>query len=345
MGRVKDFIVDAPPDVWHGLEAVPMITRDHRGRLWSLLLVAQGCWTLLVARLAGRLGLLHVNFGDRGSALRKSILLVWARLLGAPVFLHFHAVTFERDIGTLSAPGKWLAKLPFRLATCVIVLGNKWKEWLRRDLRIQKVPIEILINGVPVEPPARREHAQRPEMQLLFLGNMIERKGVSDFIKALSLLGADAPPWRACMAGNGDIAHYAAVAQAAGLADRIEFRGWVGQAEAHALLAQSDVLALPSFDEGLPLVILEALGLGTPVVTTPIGAIPEVLADERDVLFCNPGDPQALAAAMLRLMKDAGLRQALCDRGIETFRARFSISAFREHLRSIWRDHAGLPEE
>jgi glycosyltransferase involved in cell wall biosynthesis len=336
MGRVKDYIVEAPEGSWNGLEPVAMITRDHRGKYWSVLLMLKGCWMLLWARLTGRLGLLHVNFGDRGSAARKSLLVLFGRMLGAPVFLHFHAVTFDRDIERLPAPARWLARLPFRIATCNIVLGSKWKHWLQRDLRIDKTPIEILVNGVPVEPLVSRTHEQRAKIEILFLGNLIERKGVSDFIHALSLIGEDAPHWQARLAGNGNISHYTSLAEAAGVAERVAFNGWVGQDTAHSLIAQSDLLVLPSYDEGLPLVILEALGLGTPVITTPIGAIPEVLTDGRDVQFCQPGDREVLAATMRRLMQDAALRQSLCDQGIATYREKFSVEAFRRNLLAIW---------
>lgn len=338
MGRVKDYITRSPPGTWGSLEPMPLITRDHLGRLGSLLLLLKACFTILRLRISGRLALVHVNFGDRGSAVRKSVLVFWSRLLAVPVFLHFHAVTFERDLARLPRPLRSLALLPFRLATCDIVLGERWRRWLTDDVGVRDVPIEVLINGVPIDSPPSRLHKApvgRP-FNILFLGNLIERKGVSDLIAALAILPRTDTPWQMKFAGNGDIGHYTAAAESAGIADKVAFAGWISQDTARALVSAADLLVLPSYAEGLPLVVLEALGLGTPIITTPVGAVPEVLTDGKDVVFCQPGDPPGLAAAMTRLMGDLPLRQALCDNGLKTFEERFSAEAFRRNLLAIW---------
>ena len=340
MGRVRDYVVQAPPDALRGFKAVPVSTRDHRGRWWSPLLVLRACWIILKARVTFTPAIVHVNFGDRGSAARKGTLVLFCRLVFMPVFLHFHAVTFERDIARLSPLGRWLALLPFRIATCNIVLGERWRTWLCEDIGIRRERVEVLINGVPIEPPVGRRHSNdHGELRILFLGNLIERKGVTDLIHALAALPSTDIPWHARFAGNGDIAHYTAVADGAGIAEKIGFSGWVGQETANTLVSSADLLVLPSYDEGLPLVVLEALGLGTPAITTPIGAMPEVLTDGHDVIFCPVGDQAALTAAIARLMADPALRQRLCDNGIDTFGKRFSVEAFRDSLVTIWERH------
>ncbi len=337
MGRVKDYIVQAPSETWHGLRPVPLITRDHRGKYWSLLLVIKAFGTILRARLNGSLALVHVNLGDRGSALRKGAIVLFCKMLSVPVFLHFHAVTFERDLVRLPVLLQKLALLPFRVATCDIVLGEKWRRWMQDDIHVRHVPIEVLVNGVPIEQPASRHHANADgPLNILFLGNLIERKGVSNLIAALAMVPQTGLGWRARFAGNGDVAHYTAVAEQAGIVDKLGFSGWVGQETARALVSSADLMVLPSYDEGLPLVILEALGLGTPVIATPVGAIPEVLTDGKDVIFCAPGDAAGLAAAIERLLVDPALRQSLCDNGMQTFREEFSVEAFRTNLLKIW---------
>ena len=341
MGRVKDYIVQSDPGFWQGLRPVPLITRDHRGKWWSPFLVVKACIKILHERVAGRLALVHVNMGDRGSAARKGVLVLWCRLLGVRVFLHFHAVTFERDLERLPRTMRRLTLLPFRVATCDIVLGERWRRWLVDEIGVRR-PIEVLINGVPIEAPDARRHVDpgAGAFNILFLGNLIERKGVSDLIAALALLPETGPRWQAKFAGNGDAAHYTKVAERAGIADKIAFTGWISQHTARALVSAADLLVLPSHAEGLPLVVLEALGLGTPIITTPVGAIPEVLTDGKDVIFCPPGDPPALALAISRLTSDLPLRQSLCDNGLKTFQECFSADAFRRNLLAIWKRYA-----
>lgn len=339
MGRIKDTIVKSPADTWGGLVATPLVTRNGGGPFGSLLLLASACAKIVRGRLDGSLALVHVNMGDRGSAVRKGLIVLVARMVGTPTFLHLHAATPERDIARLPRLARPLLMLPFRAATCIIVLGDRWKQWLQHDMHVTDTPIEVLVNGVPVDPPTARSHAapiDRP-LNLLFLGNLIPRKGIDDLIDALTRLSPDGPAWTATLAGNGDIARYRSTIADVGLGDRVRLAGWVDHAQAQQLLNDADLMVLPSYDEGLPLVVLEALGLGTPVITTPVGAMPEFLSSNDNVIFVAPGDRPALAAAIDRIFGDAVKRQALSDSGIAAFQRQFSVAAFRSSLAEIWR--------
>src|SRR5206468_805374 len=94
-----------------------------------------------------------------------------------------------------------------------------------------------------------------------------------------------------------------------GLADRVDVTGWVGAAETDALLAGAHLLLLPSREEGLPMSVLEAIARGIPVVTTPVGAIPDVVQDGVQGLVVEPGDSGALAAAIAELLADEPRRR------------------------------------
>ena len=115
----------------------------------------------------------------------------------------------------------------------------------------------------------------------------------------------------------------------------MRFAGWVDQAGAAACLAEADALVLPSYDEGLPLVILEALSLGVPVVTTPVGAIPEVLDDGDTALLVPPGDVDALAGALARLAGDAALAARLSERGRALYEREFTLPVFAERVAAL----------
>jgi glycosyltransferase involved in cell wall biosynthesis len=181
--------------------------------------------------------------------------------------------------------------------------------------------------------------------KILFLGNLLERKGISDLLHAAAALPKDTKPWRLIAAGGGDLDRYKALVAELGIADRVEFAGWVDQARARALLAESDVLALPSYDEGLPLVILEALGMGTPVLCTPVGAIPEVLEDGHTAIFAKPGDRADLSRALRRLIDDDALRATLSREGLALYARRFTLNAFIASLFDVYRRKCGVAIE
>src|SRR5512132_2326552 len=141
--------------------------------------------------------------------------------------------------------------------------------------------------------------------------------------------------WRATFAGGGAIELYRRKADSLGLLPRVDFAGWVDQRRAAELLAASDVLVLPSYDEGLPLVILEALTAGVPVVCSPVGAIPEVLEDGKSVVFVQLGDSQGLTDALAELGREPALRERLALEGRALYDREFSLEIFGAGRRNI----------
>jgi glycosyltransferase involved in cell wall biosynthesis len=138
------------------------------------------------------------------------------------------------------------------------------------------------------------------------------------------------------LAGGGPVETYRAMAQRLGIADRIRFTGWVDQAAARSLLTGSDALVLPAYDEGLPLVILEAMASGVPVICSPVGAIPEVFDDRRNALFVPPGEPPALAAAIAMLRDDPALQASLSAEGLALYQRSFTMDVFAERMAELY---------
>jgi glycosyltransferase involved in cell wall biosynthesis len=342
MGRVKDYILGSGGDADGRYRFEPLVTRNERGAAFSLLLLLRAVLIIWASAMTGRVAFVHVNLGDKGSAFRKGLVIIAARLAFVPVVLHLHAAAL---IELYAGASRWMRKLirlPFRASTSIIVLGKLWRDWLVNDLAIDTAKIDVLYNGVPVEPTPRRfSTAKEGPREILFLGLLTERKGISDFLHALAMMPAQAPEWRAIIAGNGDLEGYQAKAKELGLGERTTFTGWVNQKGVRDLLARVDMMVLPSYHEGLPLVILEALGAGAPVICTPVGAIPEVLEHERDVILIEPGDRAALADAMAGLLAEPARLQALSDHGIRRFRETFAIEVFLANLFAIYARRMG----
>lgn len=343
MGRVKDYILRSAPDGGGQFRLEPLIMRDMRGVGFSAVLLLRAMLRIFLARIAGRAALVHVNMGDRGSAARKAALLVFARLIGVPTLLHLHAVELERHYEGGGRLLRWLISLPFRAAVTIVVLGERYRLWLVETLDVPAAKIDILWNGVEVgsDTPVRT-FVPGGTQTILFLGNMLERKGMSDFVAALGTLRDHRVSWRAVIAGGGYFEPYAAQADALGICDRISFTGWVDRSGAQKLLADADMLVLPSYEEGLPLVILEALGAGLPVICTPVGSIGEVLADSETALFCDPGDRAGLAASIDRLLADRTLQARLSAHGLAQFDRLFSLAAFQKSLFDIYEKRHGI---
>ena len=163
--------------------------------------------------------------------------------------------------------------------------------------------------------------------ELLCVGRLVPDKGQGILLEALAALRAQHPGARLTFAGDGpDRAALEARAAELGLGDAVRFAGSVGQDRILELYEQADVFCLPSFAEGIPVVLMEAMSTGLPVVTTQIMGIPELVRDGETGLLVAPGDVGALAAALGRLAGDAALRDRLGRAGREHVREHFDIA-------------------
>jgi len=330
MFRVGEYLVqaqksDVPPEA---AELRALETRGAAGPLFSLWVLTTALIKIVRGRLSGQLVGVHVNMAERLSIGRKGAVIVLSRALGIPVVLHLHAAelhhTYPRLPRLLQAMTRWIFSLP---ASCV-VLGTAAQRFVVDELRVPASRVEIVFNGVPAPTAARRVIKENAVRRLLFVGNLSERKGVTDLLEALSRPGFEDLPLELVLAGDGDIPGYQAKANALGLENKVRFAGWVGQGEVAELMAQADLLILPSYDEGLPLVILEALGNGVAVVCTPVGEIPSVLQPGVTACFVKPGDVNGLAAALQSLLRQPERIKALEENGKALYEQKFSLSRF-----------------
>jgi glycosyltransferase involved in cell wall biosynthesis len=122
-----------------------------------------------------------------------------------------------------------------------------------------------------------------------------------------------------------------------GLSDHVSFEGNVNQDKLLDLYRESDALVLSSFAEGLPVVLMEAMAMEIPCVATWVNGIPEIVTHETDGLLVPPGDPEALARAVARLMDNAELRLTLGQKARLKILEKFDLRRNTEHLADVFR--------
>ena len=354
MFKVADYLIqsqcdpkDAPPEVQPSplsAQLRPLDTRGARGPVWSLGVLAVALFRLVQGRCSGRLAGVHVNMAERLSLVRKSVIIMACHALGIPVIVHLHAAQLHRAWPTFPAWVRAGVRHVFSLPACCIVLGRESANFVQRELGVPARRIERVINGVPEPAWPRRPRAlgSDPTPQLLFVGNLSVRKGVPELLRALALAPLATMPLRLTLVGGGDVNGHQAIAQAMGLGDRVCFAGWTEQTQVARLMSEADLLVLPSHDEGLPLVILEALACGVPVVCTPVGEIPHVLEDRVHARFVAPGDVTGLARTLAALLADAPERAALARQGRALYRHSFALPRFFDQIAALHLRHFGV---
>ena len=344
MYKVADYLIQAQASApaSHAAQLRALDTRGPGSPLRSIGVLGSALIRIAAGRMSGNLAGVHVNMAERLSVFRKGAVIVACRALGVPVVLHLHAAQLPQSYGQLPRPLRAATRWVFSLATSVLVLGETARRFTIDVMRVPAQRVEIVFNGVPEPREQRSARAAGDSQNILFLGNLSERKGVSDLLAALALPGFNRNALAVTLAGGGDVGAYKSKAQALGLESLVEFTGWCEQAQVVALLAQADVLVLPSYDEGLPLVILEALASGVAVVCTPVGEIGSVLTNDLNACLVQPGDVAGLAAALQRVLHEPGLAERLARNGRALYEQKFSISRFFAHVAKIHQRDFGI---
>jgi glycosyltransferase involved in cell wall biosynthesis len=162
-------------------------------------------------------------------------------------------------------------------------------------------------------PPPNPSHGV---LEILCIGRLVPAKGQHLLIDAVARLAQQGHRVRLRLVGAGpDQTSLRDNATRTGFYERIVFEGAVNQDRIRALYAAADIFCLPSFAEGVPVVLMEAMAMGIPCVSTHITGIPELIRDGTDGLLVSPSDLDALVEALVTLIKDKALRERLATSG------------------------------
>lgn len=318
-----------------GIRCERLVTRG-KGSLWAAQAVFAAALAKLTVLAARReVDLLHIHLSVRGSSYRKAVLARLARTLRVPYVVHLHGTDYKEFWESTNPMLRSELSRMIAGSARFIVLGDFWARVMRELQPDLAQKIVVLPNATAAAAP-KQDTGDRAAPQITFLGQLGQRKGSADLLQALSRL-QHLSGWTATLAGDGPIAETQQLVRQLGLDGRVRIPGWVGTAERTQLLQASDMLVLPSYAENLPMVILEAFAQGVPVISTPVGAIPEVVVPERNGLLVKPGDVAELASAIERLLVDASLRQRMAGAARHDHAEKFEMSTYLRRLSELWR--------
>lgn len=305
--------------------------------LWAV----HGLARVLFGLLRERPALVHVQVASRGSFWRKLAVVALCRAAGVPAVVHVHGGGFDAFVAASPAPVRAAAAWMIETAPAAVTLSAARLAALRP--LFPGAAWSVIPNPVDAAAlaPLAAERANRPgvatgePLRLLFLGDVVERKGVLELLHALAAIGGPAPP-RAVIAGPGDTSRFRRLASELGVSERVEWSGWVDAGAKRELLRRADAFVLPSHVEGVPLALLEAMASGLPSVVTPVGGVLDAAVPEETSLVVPARDAAALAGAVRRLAEDAGLRRRLGAAACQRAQA-FDLSAVADQLHALYR--------
>ena len=294
------------------------------------------CLRILVRFIFSKPDIVHMHMSYKGSFTRKYIVHRMCKLFRVKDIVHLHGSEFESWYQSLSVSKKRRMKKLLSECDGFIVLGEKMKDIILGIEPTAKV--SVVYNGITI--PQKVVHWNEQRCQVLFLGVLIARKGVSDLIKAVQRIKAQGKEdgLQVVIAGTGeDEASLIRQVQDADLSEIISFAGWITGEKKESLILQSQVFVLPSYNEGLPISILEAGSYGMPIISTEVGEIASVVKDGMNGILVTPGDIEALAKGILDLTEqDTFEKMSAASRRI--IEDSFSVERFYHMISGLYAD-------
>lgn len=277
--------------------------------------------------------ILHVHMSSDNSFYRKAVFIRRAYQQKKKIVIHMHGSTFDlfyRERCSLSQKQK--VRDVFGMADKVIALSDDWKEFLAQEI-CSADKIEVIYNAVKMPKPYQKDYNNQ---KMLFLGVLGQRKGTYDFIEALPEIIRKYPKVHVYFGGDGEREQAEKLCAEKGIAEQVTFLGWVRGAEKEKLLKECSMYVLPTYHEGMPMSVLEAMSYGMAVISTYVGGIPHLIRDGENGLLCEAGNRKALQKALLSLLESGKRREQLGIQAAESIRKEFDIQKSIEKLMNIY---------
>jgi glycosyltransferase involved in cell wall biosynthesis len=303
--------------------------------------------------LRRRVALVHIHTASGLSFWRKALYCWTAWAARAPVLMHIHGGNFAEFAAGLGAPAQALLRSTFRRAAAVIVLSPTWVQrlapWVPAGrLKVLANPVTPWRSGPRPHPhphPHLLAQGGASTQRLLFVGRVEADKGVHVLLEAFSLTRPMHPGLELWLAGDGDLAGARAQARSLGIPEAaLRFLGWVDGQHKRAAFDAADVYVSPSFIEGLPVAMLEAMHSGLPMVVTAVGSVPEVIEDGLHGVLVQAGDAAALAQGLGRVLQQPAQAAAMAQAATALFDARYSTPVVLRQLRACYGELAEATE-
>ena len=243
---------------------------------------------ILIFCIFVRPNIIHIHMSYKGSFTRAYCIQRISCFLGIKNIIHLHGSEFKKWYDSLGDNKKQKVKSLLRDSDVFIVLGEKWNKVIK-EIEPETKTL-VLSNSIKI---SNCTTVYRNYKKILFLGVLIKRKGVHDLIEALNKLSNH--NYKLIIAGEGvEEDNLKRMVKSYDLEDNVDFVGWINSEDKFKLLSNVQFMVLPSYNEGLPMSILEAMSYGVPVLSTNVGDIPSVVDENNGFLF-EPGDIEKLS--------------------------------------------------
>jgi glycosyltransferase involved in cell wall biosynthesis len=324
----------------------PSLPKNLRGPVQRTVFRLRRFLRFFIVLLRDRYDLVHIHSPD-AAFLGTVIFTALARLARVPVLLHLHGTDWQSFYPEASEFRKMYTRLGLSLPERVLVLYALWKEEIARIA--PRARVEVLRNLAHDDlPPSEGESRAlrhrcgiaQDDFLVVTVGSVGKRKGTFEILEAAADIAQRDPRVKFVLVGAeekpGEFAEARRRQQQLGVEKSVKLTGEVPRETIPNFLAAADVFLLPTYFEGMPVSILEAMRAGLAIITTPVAGVPEMFTAEGSCIFIRPGFPDQITAALLRLTEDESLRQSLGQNARAVFEERFEFSRGIEQVKLLY---------
>lgn len=282
--------------------------------------------------------LIHIHSSFGPSFYRKIPFIYMGSWAGKPIINHIHGAEFASFYKNASEKKKKLVRKVYRKCSRLIALSEEWKLLLRQIVPEEK--ITVIENYSILHREALEDRLNRKcNHQVLFLGELGKRKGCYDIPSVVQKVVREIPEVKFVLAGAGTIEDETAIKkllEEKGVSKNVEFPGWLRGKEKEKALCDADLFFLPSYNEGMPMSVLDAMGYGLPIVSTEVGGIPKIVRDGVNGYCCKAGDVKEYSSKIKELLK-SGNRKAFGEKSINIVENQYSLEIHIGKLKELYK--------
>lgn len=282
------------------LEFIP--TYVEKNNIMKIIFYISAYIKILMKFLVDKPQYVYMHMSYKGSFTRKYYIHKLCKIFGVKDIIHLHGSEFEKWYNMCSKNKKKGIRKLLRESSQFIVLGNEWEKKIKKIEPLCK--IAVINNTVKI--PEKPTIWNKDKFRILFLGVLIKRKGVDDLLDAINTISKemDIKNVEFIIAGSGvEKERLEAKAKNLNLTKYVKFIGWVDDEQKRKLFLSVQLMVLPSYNEGLPISILEAISYGIPVISTEVGDIASAIINKYNGFLFEPGDVGKLAKKLKMFIK------------------------------------------
>lgn len=233
--------------------------------------------------------IIHIHGASYGSFYRKFLIFTIGKyLFRKKIIYYIHGGGFKEFFEKSNSFSKDMIRTMLGNVDVVICLSQSWHKYYKNNFKIKKL---IIVPNIIDYPEINKASVRSSVITFLFLGLICEEKGIFDLIKVIAKNKERYKTRiKLLVGGNGEVMHLKELISKNHIEDIVEFLGWISGKEKKKVLNECDVYILPSYNEALPISILESMSYGKAIISTNVGGIPEIVGHKKNGLLINPGN-------------------------------------------------------